>query len=214
MGCLHRWLRAGRVGDRRHPRRSRLARPARRARAVPSARGAELSRARHGQSSRPRRAHVRCAFGAAPGECGWREQPGIRCGRDAAAGLRLRRVAALERRVALRRRDASAALRCGWRRHERDPAVSRAGDAQQCHRAADGGGARVDPPRIERESDLRALDRVPLSYDRIRLYSDHTSGGLSCGADEHRGATDRDGRVFGTAKCTWPTRACFRRAAA
>jgi choline dehydrogenase-like flavoprotein len=57
----------------------------------------------------------------------------------------------------------------------------------------------LDPPRIERESDLRALDRIPLSYDRLLLYSDHTSGGLSCGADHERGATDPEGRVFGTA---------------
>ena len=56
----------------------------------------------------------------------------------------------------------------------------------------------LDPPRIERESDIRALERIPLSYDRLLLYSDHTSGGLSCGADVDRGATDADGRLFGT----------------
>ena len=55
----------------------------------------------------------------------------------------------------------------------------------------------LDPPRIERESDLRSLDRLDLSYDRLLLYSDHTSGGLSCGADEGRGATNADGRLFG-----------------
>jgi choline dehydrogenase-like flavoprotein len=55
----------------------------------------------------------------------------------------------------------------------------------------------LDPPRIERESDLRSLDRLDLSYDRLLLYSDHTSGGLSCGADEERGATNADGRLFG-----------------
>lgn len=56
----------------------------------------------------------------------------------------------------------------------------------------------LDPPRIERESDLRALDRLNMSYDRLLLYSDHTSGGLSCGSNAMCGATDPEGRVFGT----------------
>ncbi|MGB2715350.1 MAG: GMC family oxidoreductase [Vicinamibacterales bacterium] len=56
----------------------------------------------------------------------------------------------------------------------------------------------LDPPSIEREADLRALDRLDLSYDRLLLYSDHTSGGLSCGSDVTRGATDSEGRLFGT----------------
>jgi len=56
----------------------------------------------------------------------------------------------------------------------------------------------LDPPRIERESDLRALDRLDMSYDRLLLYSDHTSGGLSCASDPGRGATDCDGRLFGS----------------
>jgi choline dehydrogenase-like flavoprotein len=56
----------------------------------------------------------------------------------------------------------------------------------------------LDPPRIEREADLVALDRLDLSYDRLLLYSDHTSGGLSCGADADRGATSPGGRLFGT----------------
>jgi choline dehydrogenase-like flavoprotein len=54
----------------------------------------------------------------------------------------------------------------------------------------------LDPPRIEREADVQAIDRLDLSYDRVLLYSDHTSGGLSCGADSVRGATDADGRLF------------------
>ena len=56
----------------------------------------------------------------------------------------------------------------------------------------------LDPPRIERESDLRVLERMPLAYDRLLLYSDHTSGGLSCGADDSMGATDPDGLLFGS----------------
>jgi choline dehydrogenase-like flavoprotein len=56
----------------------------------------------------------------------------------------------------------------------------------------------LDPPRIEREADLQAIDRLDLSYDRVLLYSDHTSGGLSCGSDTERGATNADGRVFRT----------------
>jgi hypothetical protein len=55
----------------------------------------------------------------------------------------------------------------------------------------------LDPPRIEREADVRVLERLPLSYDRLLLYSDHTSGGLSCGRDASRAATDGDGRLFG-----------------
>ena len=56
----------------------------------------------------------------------------------------------------------------------------------------------LDPPRIERESDLGPLDRLNMSYDRLLLYSDHTSGGLSCGSDATRGATGCDGRLFGS----------------
>ena len=55
----------------------------------------------------------------------------------------------------------------------------------------------LDPPRIERDADVQAIDRLDLSYDRVLLYSDHTSGGLSCGADSVRGATNGDGRLFG-----------------
>lgn len=55
----------------------------------------------------------------------------------------------------------------------------------------------LDPPRIERESDLRAIERMDISCDRLLLYSDHTSGGLAYAADRSRGATDSDGRLFG-----------------
>jgi choline dehydrogenase-like flavoprotein len=67
-----------------------------------------------------------------------------------------------------------------------------------------GAGARrvflpmLQPPRIERESDLRALERMEMAYDRLLLYSDHTSGGNSLGADRRLGATDCTGRVFGS----------------
>jgi choline dehydrogenase-like flavoprotein len=54
------------------------------------------------------------------------------------------------------------------------------------------------PPRIERESDLREIERIKMSYDRLLIYSDHTSGGNSLGADPGQGVTSRDGRVFGS----------------
>ena len=54
------------------------------------------------------------------------------------------------------------------------------------------------PPRIERESDLPEIERLEMSYDRLLLYSDHTSGGNSIGADPGLGVTSRDGRVFGS----------------
>jgi choline dehydrogenase-like flavoprotein len=54
------------------------------------------------------------------------------------------------------------------------------------------------PPRIERDSDLREVERMEMSYDRLLLYSDHTSGGNSFGADPSQGVTNRNGRVFGS----------------
>jgi choline dehydrogenase-like flavoprotein len=39
---------------------------------------------------------------------------------------------------------------------------------------------------------------MEMSYDRLLLYSDHTSGGNSLGADRSRGVTDCNGRVFGS----------------
>ena len=55
----------------------------------------------------------------------------------------------------------------------------------------------LQPPRIEREADVRELDRTLMSYDRLLLYSDHTSGGNSLGASPERGDTDAYGRVRG-----------------
>jgi choline dehydrogenase-like flavoprotein len=52
--------------------------------------------------------------------------------------------------------------------------------------------------RVEREADLLKLEREPMSYDRLLLYSDHTSGGNSFGVDRARGVTDPTGRVFGS----------------
>ena len=53
------------------------------------------------------------------------------------------------------------------------------------------------PPRVESHADLRAIARLDMSYDRLLLFSDHTSGGNSFGADSSRGVTDPSGRVFG-----------------
>lgn len=54
------------------------------------------------------------------------------------------------------------------------------------------------PPKIESESDLKALEKLKFGYDDLILYSDHTSGGNPFGADERRGVTDETGRVRGT----------------
>jgi choline dehydrogenase-like flavoprotein len=56
----------------------------------------------------------------------------------------------------------------------------------------------LQPPRIERASDLHEIERIPMSYDRLLLYSDHMSGGHSLGASASRGGTDARGRVYGT----------------
>jgi choline dehydrogenase-like flavoprotein len=56
----------------------------------------------------------------------------------------------------------------------------------------------LQPPRLERAADLLQIERMPMSYDRLLLYSDHTSGGNSLGATPERGATDAFGRVRGT----------------
>jgi len=55
----------------------------------------------------------------------------------------------------------------------------------------------LEPPRIQRECDVALLEREPMSYDRLILYSDHTSGGNCIGADRRRGVTDAYGRVHG-----------------
>jgi choline dehydrogenase-like flavoprotein len=54
------------------------------------------------------------------------------------------------------------------------------------------------PPRIEREADLKQIERLKFGYDDLLLYSDHTSGGNPIGAHERLGVTDQWGRVFGT----------------
>jgi hypothetical protein len=56
----------------------------------------------------------------------------------------------------------------------------------------------LQPPRIESESDLNAIERIEMSYDRVLLYSDHMSGGNAFGGDARLGVTDENGRVFGS----------------
>jgi len=53
-------------------------------------------------------------------------------------------------------------------------------------------------PRISTDSDLMAVAEAPMSYDRMLLYSDHTSGGNALGVDRRHGVTDLHGRVHGT----------------
>ena len=53
-------------------------------------------------------------------------------------------------------------------------------------------------PRIERSTDLSALERRSLDFGRAYLYADHMSGGNGMGADVRIGVTDPGGRVFGT----------------
>jgi len=54
------------------------------------------------------------------------------------------------------------------------------------------------PPKIEREADLKQIERMEFGYDDLLLYSDHTSGGNGYGRDAQRGVTDPWGRVFET----------------
>jgi choline dehydrogenase-like flavoprotein len=56
----------------------------------------------------------------------------------------------------------------------------------------------LQPPRIERQSDVDAIEHAQMSYDRMLLYSDHMSGGNAIGARRDLGVTDADGRVFGS----------------
>jgi choline dehydrogenase-like flavoprotein len=56
----------------------------------------------------------------------------------------------------------------------------------------------LQPPRIERKSDLSAIERIDMSYDRLLLYSDHMSGGNAFGGNARLGVTDENGRVFGS----------------
>ena len=53
------------------------------------------------------------------------------------------------------------------------------------------------PPRIEREADLKQIERLKFGYEDLILYSDHTSGGNAYGRDAQRGVTDEGGRLFG-----------------
>ena len=54
------------------------------------------------------------------------------------------------------------------------------------------------PPKIERESDLKQVEKMKFSYDDLLLYSDHTSGGNAYGKDPERGVVDAGGRLFGS----------------
>ena len=68
-----------------------------------------------------------------------------------------------------------------------------------------GAGARrvflplLQPPPIESMDDADAFARRPLGYDRVLLYSDHTSGGAPMAGDARRGVADANGRLFDTA---------------
>jgi choline dehydrogenase-like flavoprotein len=53
------------------------------------------------------------------------------------------------------------------------------------------------PPKIERESDLKQIEKMKFGYDDLLLYSDHTSGGNPYGRDPGRGVVDAGGRLFG-----------------
>jgi choline dehydrogenase-like flavoprotein len=55
----------------------------------------------------------------------------------------------------------------------------------------------LQPPRITTDSDLLAVAAASMSYDRLLLYSDHTSGGNALGVDRRHGVTDLSGRVHG-----------------
>lgn len=54
------------------------------------------------------------------------------------------------------------------------------------------------PPKIERESDLKQIEKMKFGYDDLLLYSDHTSGGNPYGIDAERGVVDAHGKVFGS----------------
>ena len=54
------------------------------------------------------------------------------------------------------------------------------------------------PPRIESAADLRRIETLRFSYEDLLLYSDHTSGGNSYGANPERGVTDLWGRFHST----------------
>src|SRR5262245_17989129 len=54
------------------------------------------------------------------------------------------------------------------------------------------------PPKIERESDLKQIEKMKFGYDDLLLYSDHTSGGNPYGKDAGRGVVDARGKLFGS----------------
>ncbi|HEY9436677.1 MAG TPA: GMC family oxidoreductase [Blastocatellia bacterium] len=54
------------------------------------------------------------------------------------------------------------------------------------------------PPKIERESDLKQVEKMKFGYDDLLLYSDHTIGGNAYGKDAERGVVDVGGRLFGS----------------
>jgi len=56
----------------------------------------------------------------------------------------------------------------------------------------------LQPPHITSDRDLLAIAAASMSYDRLLLYSDHTSGGNALGVDRRYGVTDLSGRVHGT----------------
>jgi choline dehydrogenase-like flavoprotein len=56
----------------------------------------------------------------------------------------------------------------------------------------------LQPPCITSDRDLPAIAAASMSYDRLLLYSDHTSGGNALGTDSRSGVTDLSGRVHGT----------------
>jgi choline dehydrogenase-like flavoprotein len=55
----------------------------------------------------------------------------------------------------------------------------------------------LKPPHITTDRDLPAIAAASMSYDRLLLYSDHTSGGNALGVDHRHGVTGLSGRVHG-----------------
>jgi choline dehydrogenase-like flavoprotein len=52
-------------------------------------------------------------------------------------------------------------------------------------------------PDIEREADLKRIEKMEFGYDDLLIYSDHTSSGNPYGVDARHGVTDQWGQVFG-----------------
>src|SRR5262249_51270789 len=55
----------------------------------------------------------------------------------------------------------------------------------------------LQPPRIERPDDLHGIETLNLFYDRLLLYSDHTTGGNGMDSVQGRGTTNGDGLLSG-----------------